>query len=394
MAPGGILNASAHTILNVLATTCSAGLQAPVEVEYLLFWLPNMHTQAMFGLFLWLKFKTNSSYKPVLTQQHQSDEVKTNKDSTPLVKKSGTNATSVSRLSNKKENTTQPPKDATTSLFKSRGTSTIMESKQLTLKSTAQPLKDPAGLAKVSEISGSETTQSPRKPKTVENGRNSGTLASKHAMQNKETVQPPKDPAGFFKNGETSRVMASKHVMQKREKSQHPKNPLGLVKNIGTSVIPASTHSMQNKKAIHWPEDSASPVTKIENSARSPQLIQKKEKKQPSENSAGAVSGSRLATHKKVTTLDSQRQKQHISIDHIVWEGFGDDIVPLEKSCLSCDGDLANEPEYYLDMASLNPAENAVLSCGHVFHSMCLRQTIAEEKCRDPPCIICASSLS
>lgn len=73
--------------------------------------------------------------------------------------------------------------------------------------------------------------------------------------------------------------------------------------------------------------------------------------------------------------------------------GFGDDIVPLEKSCLLCDGDLANEPEYYLDMASLNPAENAVLSCGHVFHSMCLRQTITEEKCRDPPCIICASSL-
>ncbi|XP_040967222.1 uncharacterized protein [Gossypium hirsutum] len=192
-------------------------------------------------------------------------------------------------------------------------------------------------------------------------------------MQNKETVQPPKDPAGFFKNGGTSRVMASKHVMQKREKSQHPKNPLGLVKNIGTSVIPASTHSMQNKKAIHWPEDTASPVTKIETSARSPQLIQKKEKKQPSENSAGAVSGSRLATHKKVTTLDSQRQKQHISIDHIVWEGFDDDIVPLEKSCLLCDGDLANEPEYCLDMASLNPAENAVLSCSHVFHSMCLR---------------------
>ncbi|TYH21907.1 hypothetical protein ES288_A04G083700v1 [Gossypium darwinii] len=303
--------------------------------------LCQMHTQAMIGLFIWLKFKTNSSYKPVSTQQHQSDE-------------SGTNATSVSRLSNKKENTTQPPKDTTRSLFKSRGT-------------------NPAGLAKESEISGSETTQSPRKPKTVENARNSGTLASKHVMQNKETVQPPKDPAGFFKNGGTSRVMASKHVMQKREKSQHPKNPLGLVKNIGTSVIPASTHSMQNKKAIHWPEDTASPVTKIETSARSPQLIQKKEKKQPSENSAGAVSGSRLATHKKVTTLDSQRQKQHISIDHIVWEGFDDDIVPLEKSCLLCDGDLANEPEYCLDMASLNPAENAVLSCSHVFHSMCLR---------------------
>ncbi|KAK5836061.1 hypothetical protein PVK06_011808 [Gossypium arboreum] len=350
MAPGGILNALAHTILTVLATTCSAGLQAPVEVEYLLFWLPNMHTQVMIGLFIWLKFKTNSSYKPVSTQQHQSNEVKTNKDSTPLVKKSGTNATSVSRLSNKKENTTQPPKDATRSLF-----------------------KNPAGLAKESEISGSETTQSPRKPKTVENARNSGTLASKHVMQNKETVQPPKDPAGFFKNGGTSRAMASKHVMQKREKSQHPKNPLGLVKNIGTSVIPASTHSMQNKKAIHWPEDTASPVTKIETSARSPQLIQKKEKKQTSENSAGAVSGSRLATHKKVTTLDSQRQKQHISIDHIVWEGFDDDIVPLEKSCLLCDGDLANEPEYCLDMASLNTAENAVLSCSHVFHSMCLR---------------------
>ena len=68
--------------------------------------------------------------------------------------------------------------------------------------------------------------------------------------------------------------------------------------------------------------------------------------------------------------------------------------MPLEKSCLLCDGDLANEPEYDPDIERLNPAENAVLSCGHVFHSLCLLSSTSEEKSIDPPCIICASILS
>ncbi|KAL4283803.1 hypothetical protein GQ457_16G005110 [Hibiscus cannabinus] len=349
------------------------------------------------------------------TPQHQSDKIKMNKDSNTLVKKNGTNSNSVSRIFKKKENTTQPPKDAT-SLFKRKGTSTIMQSKQLTLKGTAQPLKDPAGLAKKNEISRigtliqsmkkKVTTQSPGKPKMVENAPNSRILASKHVMQNKETAQPPKDSPWLVKNGGTSKIAASKHVMQKREKTQHAKKPVGLVKNIGTGIIPSSMHSVQKKKTIHLPKDSAaSSVKKIETTPRSPtlkQFIQKKEKKQPSKAPAGVVSRSgtsrtlpsSLVAQRKETTFGNQRQKKHIYKDHIAWEGFDDRIVPLGTSCLLCEGDLANEPEYGPDREGHNPAGNAVLPCGHVFHSQCLRLTVAEEKCRDPPCIICASILS
>ncbi|GMI97579.1 hypothetical protein HRI_003427200 [Hibiscus trionum] len=318
-----------------------------------------------------------------LARQHQPDKINMNKDSNTLVKKSGTNSTSVSRLS----------KDAT-SLLKRRGTSTIMQSKQITLKATAQPLKDPAGLDNYAI-----------KPKMLENARNSGILASKHVMRNKGTAQPPKDSPRLIKNGGTSSITASKHVMQKREKAQHPKITVGLVKNIRTSIIPSSIHSVQKKKTIHLPKDSASSIKKIETTARSPtlkQFIQKKEKNQPSKGSVGVVSRSgtsrtlpsRLVTQRKETTFVNQRQKQHLYKDHIVWEGFDDRIVPLGMSCLLCEGDLANEPEYGPDREGHNPAGNAVLSCGHVFHSQCLRLTIAEEKCRDPPCIICASILS
>lgn len=74
--------------------------------------------------------------------------------------------------------------------------------------------------------------------------------------------------------------------------------------------------------------------------------------------------------------------------------GFEERIEPLEEMCLLCERDLANKIEYeeydpYIER--YNPAENAVLSCGHVFHSVCLQFSIPEENCRDPPCAICAS---
>ncbi|XP_038998947.1 uncharacterized protein LOC120124306 [Hibiscus syriacus] len=157
---------------------------------------------------------------------------------------------------------------------------------------------------------------------------------------------------------------------------------------------------MQKQKEIYLPKDSGSSVKKIETTATSPTLKQftpKKEKKRPSKGSAGVVSKSgtsrtpRLVTQRKETTFDNRRQNQHFYEDHVVWEGFDDGIRPLGISCLLCEGDLANEPKYGPDRECRNPVENAVLSCGHVFHSQCLRLTVAYEKCRDPPCIICAS---
>ncbi|XP_022732501.1 proteoglycan 4-like isoform X2 [Durio zibethinus] len=348
------------------------------------------------------------------TQQHQSNKIKMNKDSAPLVKKSGINATPVSRSSKQKEQTTQPPNDST-SLNRRNGTSTILESKQLKLKGINQSLRDPAGLAKKSAISRiqasmhfvkkKETIQSPKSPTDlVENGGTSTTLASKHVMQKKETTQPPKGPAGLVKNTGT-RTMASKHVMQKQETAQPPKDLAGLVKNIATSRIPASMHSVQKRKTTQFPKDSAVWVKKSETTTRIPtlkQFTQRNEKTQPSKGSAGLVGKngtgrtltSKQVTHKKETIPAKPRQEQHVCEDHIVWEGFDERIVPLDRSCLLCDGDLANEPKYDPDLEHLKPAENAVLSCGHVFHSLCLMFATSEEKSRDPPCIICASILS
>ncbi|KAK9029560.1 hypothetical protein V6N11_026673 [Hibiscus sabdariffa] len=84
---------------------------------------------------------------------------------------------------------------------------------------------------------------------------------------------------------------------------------------------------------------------------------------------------SRIGTLIQSVKKKNKETAQPVSISAgLVNNGFDDCIVPLEKSCQ-------------------NPAEN-VLSCGHAFHSQCLRLTIAEEKIRDPPCIICASILS
>ncbi|XWS16959.1 hypothetical protein CRYUN_Cryun33cG0026500 [Craigia yunnanensis] len=312
------------------------------------------------------------------TQLYQSNKIKMNKDSAPLVKESEINATPVSRLSKQKEQIAQPPKEPT-SLIKRSGTSTIPESKQLTLKGTIQPLKDPAEYAKKSAISRIRT--------------------SMLFMKKMETIQPLKNPPDLVKNGGTSTILASKHVMQKKETTQPPKDPAGLVKNIGTSRIPASMHSMQKKKTIQSPKVSAVWVKKSETTSR---ITQKKENTQPSEGSAGLVSNSgtgrtlasKLVTLEKETVPAKPRQEQHFCEEHIMWEGFDQRIVPLEKSCLLCDGDLANEPEYDPDIERVNPAENAVLSCGHVFHSLCLLFSTSEEKSIDPPCIICASILS
>ncbi|KAL4296824.1 hypothetical protein GQ457_12G024890 [Hibiscus cannabinus] len=189
-------------------------------------------------------------------------------------------------------------------------------------------------------------------------------------MQNKETAQPVSISAGLVNNGRTSRITTLKPVMKKKEKTQHLKNHVGLDTNTGTSsIVPTTMHSMQKKKAIRLPNESGSSAKKIETTSRSPtmKLFMKKEKIQPSKGSAGVASKSRtrrtlpsrLVTQRKDTTFDNQRQKHHICKDHIVWEGFDDCIVPLEKSCH-------------------NPAEK-------------VRLTIAEEKIRDPPCIICAT---
>ncbi|KAK8683076.1 hypothetical protein V6N13_039144 [Hibiscus sabdariffa] len=212
-----------------------------------------------------------------------------------------------------------------------------MESKQLTLNEAAQPLNDPVGLSKRSEISRIETLiqsvkkkvtiQSPKKPKAVMSGQNSGIMTSKHAMQNKQTAQPVDISAGLVNDGGTSRITSSKPVMKKKEKAQHPKI--------------------------------RSPTVK---------LFMKEEKIQPSKGSASVASKSgtrtlpsRLVTQRKDTTFDNQRQKHHIFKDHIVWEGFDDCIVSLEKSCLLCDGDLANEHAHSADRKCHNPAENVVL---------------------------------
>ncbi|XVE98623.1 hypothetical protein REPUB_Repub03eG0122400 [Reevesia pubescens] len=302
-------------------------------------------------------------------KQYQSNKIKMNKDSAPAVKKSENNATPVSRLSKQKEQTTQSPKDPATSLLKRSGTSTILESKQLTLTETTQPLKDPAGLAK------------------------------------KKTIQSPKNSTKLVENGATSTNLAPKHVRQKKETTQPPKDPAGLIKNIGTRRILASIHSMQKKKTTQSPKDSGAWVKKSDTATRIPtstQSTRKKENNQPFKGSAGLVSKhgtgtvlpSKVVTHKKETIPAKPRQEQHICQDHVVWEGFDKRIVPLESNCLLCDGDLANEPEYDADIDRLNPAENAVLSCGHVFHSLCLLYATSEEKSRDPPCIICYSILS
>ncbi|KAK9029563.1 hypothetical protein V6N11_026676 [Hibiscus sabdariffa] len=215
-----------------------------------------------------------------------------------------------------------------------------MESKQLTLNEAAQPLNDPVGLSKRSEISRIETLiqsvkkkvtiQSPKKPKAVMSGQNSGIMTSKHAMQNKQTAQPVDISAGLVNDGGT-----------KKES-----DPFVLSKGSG------------------------SPAKKIETTSRSPtvKLFMKEEKIQPSKGSASVASKSgtrtlpsRLVTQRKDTTFDNQRQKHHIFKDHIVWEGFDDCIVSLEKSCLLCDGDLANEHAHSADRKCHNPAENVVL---------------------------------
>ncbi|KAK8683079.1 hypothetical protein V6N13_039147 [Hibiscus sabdariffa] len=79
-----------------------------------------------------------------------------------------------------------------------------MESKQLTLNEAAQPLKDPAGLSKKSEIS------------------RIGTLIQSVKKKNKETAQPVSISAGLVNNGRTSITTASKPLMKKKEKAQHP----------------------------------------------------------------------------------------------------------------------------------------------------------------------------
>ncbi|KAK8602026.1 hypothetical protein V6N13_058310 [Hibiscus sabdariffa] len=228
-----------------------------------------------------------------------------NKDSTPIVKKSGTNSTPISRPSKKKENTTQSPQDA--SLFRRRGTGTIMESKQLTLNEAAQPLNGPVGLSKKCEISRIRTLiQSVKKKPNL----------STFLLDWSIMVEPVE-------------LLHQKSVMKKKEKAQHPKNPVGLDKNIGTSsIIPTSMHNMQKKKATHLPTRSGSSAKKIETTSRSPtmKLFVKKEKIQPSKGSAGVASksGTRRTLPSRLGYTEkrnNQRQKHHICKDHIVWEG-------------------------------------------------------------------------
>ncbi|XVF88111.1 hypothetical protein PTKIN_Ptkin19aG0023800 [Pterospermum kingtungense] len=296
-------------------------------------------------------------------------------------------------------------KDSAPLVEKSETTSTVLGSKQLTLKETTQPLKYPAGLAKKSAFSRIKE--------------------SMHFVKKKKTARPHKNHPDLVENGGTTTTLASNHVMQQKETDQLPKDRLGLVENIGTtSRIPASMHNMQKKKTTQSPKVSVVWVKKGESRSSIPQ---KEEKTQPSVGSAELVSeggtGATLPSeqtqpsvgfaelvgeggtatnlpseqvrHNKETIPAKPIREQHIYEDHIVWEGFNEGIVPLEKRCVLCEDDLANEPEYEYeydpDIERLNPAENAVLSCGHVFHSMCLLFCTSEENSRDPPCMICAS---
>ncbi|XVE71683.1 hypothetical protein DITRI_Ditri10aG0171000 [Diplodiscus trichospermus] len=315
--------------------------------------------------------------RPGHTQQHQSDETKMNKGYGPLVKKSGINAiTPVPRLCNQKQEA-EPPKDLP-SFAKGRAISRSW---------TLMPL-----MKKKVE------TQLPKSPPDlVENGGTSAIVASKNAMQKKGTAQPPKYPAGFVKNTETRRILASKHVIQKKETAQPPRDPAGLVKNIGTSRISASMQNMQKAVTCQSPRDSAALVKKSETTARIPALKQftrKGEKAQSSKSPSPLVSKSETGRNLPSCEDHIVWGEQRICEDHIVWEGFVERIVSLGRSCLLCDGDLANETEYNADVEHLNPAGNAVLSCGHAFHSLCLLYATPEEKSRDPPCVICASILS
>ncbi|XP_021277164.1 uncharacterized protein LOC110411363 [Herrania umbratica] len=339
------------------------------------------------------KVKSRSGH----AQQHQYNKTGGNPDSAPLVKKSGSNRPPVSRLSKQQEETIEPLKHPSSS-FRSV-TSRIQESKQRRLMGTTQPLQDPTESAKMSTISRirasmrfvkKERTQPPKNPTDlVENGGIGTILASKHVMQKKGTAQPPKDPARLVRNIGTVRI------------------PVSIDSNIGTSRFPVSIHRMQRKETTQSPKDSAALVKKNETTSRFPiqkQVTQKKEKSQPSKGTSDLVSKSAtgrtlpsvLVTGTIETTPAKPRQKQLFCTyeDHIVWEGFDERIVPLGKSCLLCDGDLASKPEHGLDIERLNPSENAVLSCGHVYHSQCLQFVTSEEKSRDPPCIICASILS
>ncbi|KAK6248188.1 hypothetical protein QUC31_019753 [Theobroma cacao] len=339
------------------------------------------------------KVKSRSGH----AQQHQYNKTERNHDPAPLVNKSGSNRTPVSRLSKQQEETTEPPKNHSSS-FRSV-TSRIPVSTQRRLMGTTQPLKDPAESAKTSTISRirasmrfvkKERTQPPKNPTDlVENGGIGTILASKHAMQKKETAQPPKDPARLVRNIGTVRI------------------PVSIDGNIGTSRLPVSMHRMQKKETTQSPKDSAALVKKNETTSRIPmgkQVSQKKAESQPSKGTSDLVSKSAtgrtlpsmLVTRNIETTPAKPRQKQLFCTyeDHIVWEGFDERIVPLGKSCLLCDGDLANKPVNSPDIERLNPSENAVLSCGHVYHSLCLQFVTSEEKSRDPPCIICASILS
>ncbi|KAB1212005.1 hypothetical protein CJ030_MR5G004145 [Morella rubra] len=129
-------------------------------------------------------------------------------------------------------------------------------------------------------------------------------------------------------------------------------------------------------------EDLTSPVQESQNQSRSSshQVLEEEVRKQPSP----------TPSEIEMPPYKNPSDKQLSSEDDL--SSFNDPISkPFRQNCLLCGGDLAFSPERGNGFG-LTISEVAVLSCGHVFHCLCLEH-ITSDKSKDPPCFICFNGL-